>query len=150
MKYYHLLVSIFEKEIGNLIEEKIVENGMGGVLSAEFIYQNKINVKIIIIEVEEGTWVIHHELSREDPILLKKVGYLCGRIQRIGDTKQISILLSEDLQDVQQQNIFTTTIKCGLQNVLNLFTLFNAQAANERKSELTKTTMKQTRSNIGS
>lgn len=124
MRYYELLVSIFEKEIGNIIEERRIENDFGRVYDAKFLYQDKIVVRIMFVEIEENMWVIHHELSKEDLTLLKKILYLCQRIERIGNTKSSSIQLSGDLQDVQQQHMLITMIKCRLQNFINLFTLF--------------------------
>ncbi|WP_147535805.1 hypothetical protein [Bacillus marasmi] len=124
MRYYELLVAIFEKEIGHLIEENRFHNEFGGVLTAKFLYQNRICVSMMFVEIKKGVWVIHHDFSMEEPFLLKKVLYLCERIERIGDTKRTTILLSEDLQDVKRQNIITTIIKAGIQNFFNLFTLF--------------------------
>ncbi|NMD68715.1 hypothetical protein HHO41_00335 [Bacillus sp. DNRA2] len=144
MRYYELLVSIFTKEIGYLIEETRIENKFASILAAEFLYQNKIYVKIIFIEIEPEVWVIHHELSREDHTLLKKMGYWCERISRIGNTKHVTILLSEDIQDVLRQNAITTKIKCSIQNFLNLFPLFNTSEQPLAKTERSKSRIEAT------
>lgn len=144
MRYFDLLVSIFTKEIGYLIEETRIENKSSSIFAAEFLYQNKIYVKIIFIEIEAGVWVIHHELSREDDTLLRKMGYWCERISRIGDTKHVTILLSEDIQDVLRQNIMTTKLKCSIQNLLNLLPLFNISEQPVPKTERSKSKIEET------
>lgn len=123
MKDIELLISKLEKDVGP-IKEPPGNDYMGiGFYSFEFIH-NEITLKLLLIEAKPGNWVIHHELTKENPRLLKKIAGICERIQRIKEGKKISFSLSEDLQDIIGQSFLHTVIKSCIQNFLTKFCLF--------------------------
>lgn len=91
MKNIDLLISIFVKEAGPL--KHVWESRISGVYALEFIHK-KIILKILLIETEPNDWVIHHELSKENPFLLKKIVRLCERFQRIKDSSDVKYSFS--------------------------------------------------------
>ncbi|MBT2729511.1 hypothetical protein J7E63_21700 [Bacillus sp. ISL-75] len=124
MRNKDLIVSVFEKEIGPLKNERDSIYDNGSVYTFEFLHKSNITLRILLMEIKTNHWVIHHELSRENPFLLKRVVRTCERIQRIEETKFVSFSLSADLKDIQQERFLTTAVKCALQNGLNHLTLF--------------------------
>lgn len=123
MKDIELLISKLEKDVGPIKETPANDDRGIGYYSFEFIH-NEITLKILLIEAEPDNWVIHHELTKENPLLLKKIAGICERIQRIKEGKKVSFSLSEDLQEIIRQSFLHTAIKSCIQNFLMKFSLF--------------------------
>jgi hypothetical protein len=120
MDHKELLITIFEKEVGVLRGIREVNDGYISLYELEFDYKGKSDVKIILMKRNPNHWFIHHDLSYEDPFLLKKIAYLCDRFQRIKD-----VSLSDDLLEIKQEWFIKTAVRSVLQNLLNgTFTLF--------------------------
>lgn len=125
MDHKELLITIFEKEIGVLRGIREVKDSDSSLNAFEFDYKGKIDVRILLVMRTPNNWSIHHELSSESPILLKKIAYLCERFQRIKENKKTSISLSDDLLEIKQEMFIKTAIRSTLQNFLNrTFALF--------------------------
>jgi hypothetical protein len=125
MDHKELLITIFEKEIGVLRGVREVKDSDSSLNELEFDYKGKIDVKIFLVKRTANNWFIHHELSYENPFLLKKIAYLCERLQRIKESKNTSVILSDDLLEIKQETFVKTAVRSTLQNFLNgTFTLF--------------------------
>jgi hypothetical protein len=125
MDHKELLITIFEKEIGVLRGVREVKDSDSSLNELEFDYKGKIDVKIFLVKRTPNDWFIHHELSYENPFLLKKIAYLCERLQRIKESKNTSVILSDDLLEIKQETFVKTAVRSTLQNFLNgTFTLF--------------------------
>lgn len=128
MKNIELLVLLLEKEVGPLKKEGSPVNNGSGYYTLEFVH-NDITLKIILIEMKRNHWIIHHELSKESPLLLKKIARVCDRIRRIKEGKTVSFQLSADLEEILEQNFINTVIKTTIQNLLiNYFPLYKNEA----------------------
>ena len=125
MDHKELLITIFEKEIGVLRGVREVKDSDSSLNELEFDYKGKIDVKIFLVKRTPNNWFIHHELSYENPFLLKKIAYLCERLQRIKESKNTSVILSDDLLEIKQETFVKTAVRSTLQNFLNgTFPLF--------------------------
>ncbi|MCQ6280029.1 hypothetical protein [Bacillus sp. EB600] len=138
MNNKELLVSLFEKEIGELHSES------GDISSSEleFVYKGKITVKILLIETTPNHWFIYHDLSKENPFLLKKIARVCERIQRIKGNKNTTFRLSGDLVVIRKELFVKTAVKSAIQNVFTKhFTLFGDKQ--EKKENIHNTNIKE-------
>jgi hypothetical protein len=119
MDHKELLITIFEKEVGVLRGIREVNDGYSSLYELEFDYKGKIDVKIVLIKRNSNHWFIHHDLSYENPFLLKRIAYICERLQRIKENKTTAISLSDDLLEISQETFIKTAVRCTLQNLLN-------------------------------
>jgi hypothetical protein len=125
MDHKELLITIFEKEVGVLRGIREANDGSSSLCELEFDYKGKIDVKVVLIKRNPTHWFIHHDLSYENPFLLKKIAYICERLQRIKENKTTAISLSDDLLEIRQEMFIKTAVRSTFQNLLNrTFTLF--------------------------
>ena len=124
-----MLISLFIKGIGELQNTQEKEYGENTIHTLNFLYKNKINVKLILFELENNCWIVHHDVSRENPILLKKIAHSCERIQRIKGDNDISIILSDELEIIKNELFIKTAVKSFIQNILlsEQFTVFGSK-----------------------
>jgi hypothetical protein len=123
MNVKEILVIMFEKDIGVLKQESKIGSESDIVYSLTFLHKNKISIKILLFQTDLSHWVIHHELSKEHPRLVKKIIRICAKIKRIKTEDQL--LLSKDLLEIQDGNFVKNLSKSILQNFMNKhFTLF--------------------------
>jgi hypothetical protein len=119
MDHKELLITIFQKEVGVLRGIHEANDGYSSLYELEFDYNGKIDVKIVLIQRNPNHWFIHHDLSYENPFLLKKIAYICERLQRIKESKTTTISLSDDLLEIAQETFIKTAVRSTLQNLLN-------------------------------
>lgn len=123
MNVKEMLVIMFEKDIGVLKQESEIGSEDSLVYSLTFLHKNKITIKILLFQTDLTHWVIHHELSKEHPRLVKKIIRICTKIKSIKTEDQF--LLSKDLLEIQEGNFIKNFSRSILQNFLNKhFTLF--------------------------
>jgi hypothetical protein len=115
MNIKELVVIMFEKEIGVLKHESEYGSENNIIHSLTFLHKNKLSIKILLLEIEKNQWVIHHDLSRENPILSKKIVRICEKIQRIKSEKQFG--LSRELIEIQGDSFIILFFKSVLQNL---------------------------------
>jgi hypothetical protein len=124
MNLREVLILIFEKEIGLLRSERVMKVGDSKTYELVFVYKGINLLKVLLIEITTNKWFIYHDLSKENPILLRKIVYLCERIKRIKESNNTSFTLSGELLDVEHETFVKTVLKCTMQNLFNNFTLF--------------------------
>ena len=142
-----LLIAIFKKEIGGLRGEREINYGDSSTMELEFIYKGKITVKILLIETTPNNWFMYHDLSKENPFLLKKIVKISERIQRIKENKNTAFTLSEDLVEIKKEWFVKTAVKSGLQNFFTkYFILFGNKQ--EQTAKIHKNNAKEIRDNF--
>jgi hypothetical protein len=147
MNNNEIVISIFEKELGGLKNKREMKSGDSSTIELEFGYKGKMTVQILLIEATPNHWFIYHDLSKENPFLLKKIVQACERIQRIKENKDTSFTLSEDLDEIKKDTFVKTAMKSILQNFFTkYFTLFGDQQ--EKKSKNHHNNVKEIRGHI--
>lgn len=125
MDIKELIISIFENKVGPLRSKREKNYRDCSIIEFEFNYKDKIDLQILLIENTPHHWFLHHNLTFENPFLLKEIAYLCERIQRIKDNKKTSLKISDDLKEINEEMFIKTAIRSLLQNLLNkTFTMF--------------------------
>jgi hypothetical protein len=121
-----LIVTMFQKEIGVLKKQSENDYGNQFLYSWTFLHKKSNTlVKILLLRPNDNLWVLHHELSIENPFVLKKVAAVCGRLQTLLSGKSSKIELSQDLEEIRNESILTTMIKSSIhQLLLRKFVLF--------------------------
>ena len=135
MNIKEMLILIFKKDIGILKRERKTEYGEGTVHTLEFVYKNKITIKILLFELDHNRWVVHHELSKENPFLLKRIARACNRIQRLRKDENSILLLSNELMVIKTEMFIKTAFKSSIQNLLSKHTLFSAPHTNVKSHQ---------------